>query len=300
MYPVRIMNPMKRIFFILLVTLPLLSVPPGPPARGEEEMKVVTSFYPMYIMAKNVARDVPGVSLQNMAPPYTGCLHDYALTTDDLRKLSEADVLVVNGAGMESFLQKAVALYPSLKVIELSEGVPLIDDDPHVWVSITSAIKEVENLGKGLEEVDPVHKETYEKNTAEYVGKLVALREKMRMELAPYKGRPMITFHEAFSYFAKEFGLTIVAVVEREPGSESSARELAKTIDLIKKFRIASLFGQPQYPSAATQTIARETGAKVYVLDPAASGPSDEDAYIRIMEKNLDVLKKAFSENEQN
>ncbi|MFA5062981.1 MAG: metal ABC transporter substrate-binding protein [Candidatus Omnitrophota bacterium] len=272
----------------------------GNAASAAKDIKIVASFYPMYIMAKNVIKDVPGVSVQNLTPPLTGCLHDYTVTTSDMRKLARAQVFVANGAGMESFLDRIIAQHPDIKIIQLSEGIPLIKgegnegDNPHLWVSISNAIIQVKNLGKAMEEFDPSHKELYAKNTADYAAKLEALRQKMHSELASYKGRSIITFHEAFPYFAHEFGLKIAAVVEREPGSEPSAKELAETVDLIKKNGILPLFSEPQYPAAAAQTIAEETGAKVYVLDPAVTGPDDCNAYINIMENNLVILEGAF------
>ncbi len=271
-------------------------------ASEAKEIKIVASFYPMYIMAKNVAKDVPGVSVRNLTPPLTGCLHDYTVTTNDMKKLADAQIFVANGAGMESFLDKIAAGHPKIKIIQLAGGIPFIKgdgnegDNPHVWVSISNAIIQVKNLGKAMEEFDPNHKELYAQNTANYTAKLEALRQKMRFELAFYKGRSIITFHEAFPYFAEEFGLNIAAVVEREPGSEPSAKELADTIELIKKNNIAGLFSEPQYPANAARIIANETGAKIYVLDPAVTGPDDYDAYINIMEGNLKVLKQAFQE----
>lgn len=279
----------------------MISCPLGEARAGEAtEFNIVASFYPMYIMAKNVARDVPGVSVSNLTPPLTGCLHDYTASPNDMKKLARAQVFVANGAGMESSLDKIVAQYPEIKIARLSNSIGLIKgkgnvgDNPHVWVSIADAIVEVKNLGQVLEEFDPAHKDLYKKNTADYVAKLEKLRDKMHTELAPYKGRPIITFHEAFPYFAQEFGFQIAAVVEREPGSEPSAKELAQTIDLIKKNNIPALFSEPQYPAAAAETIAKETGARVYALDPAATGPDDFDAYLNIMENNLKVLKEAF------
>ena len=286
------------ILSILFMVCSFVSV--GSAASETKDIKIVASFYPMYIMAKNVVKDVPGVSVQNLTPPLTGCLHDYTVTTNDMKKLADAQVFVANGAGMESFLDKIIVQHPNIKIIQLAEGIPLIKgegnegDNPHLWVSISNAIIQVKNLGKAMEEFDPSHKEFYAKNTANYMAKLETLRQKMHSELASYKGRAIITFHEAFPYFAQEFGLNIAAVVEREPGSEPSAKELADTIELIKKNGIPALFSEPQYPDSAAETIAKETGAKVYVLDPAVTGPDDYDAYINIMEDNLKVLKLAF------
>ena len=295
MFRLRIPAVILSIFFIFCS---FVSV--GNAASEAKEIKIVASFYPMYIMAKNVAKDVPGVSVQNLTPPLTGCLHDYTVTTNDMKKLADAQVFVANGAGMESFLDKIIAQHPTIKIIQLSEGIPLIKgegnegDNPHLWVSISNAIIQVKNLGKAMEEFDSLHKELYAKNTADYVAKLETLRQKMHSELAPYKGRSIITFHEAFPYFAQEFDLKIAAVVEREPGSEPSAKELADTIELVKKNGIPALFSEPQYPAAAAGTIAKETGAKVYVLDPAVTGPDDYDAYLNIMVNNLTTLKLAF------
>jgi zinc transport system substrate-binding protein len=265
-------------------------------------IKIVTSFYPIYIMALNVAGHVPGVSVSNLTPPVIGCLHDYALTTDDMKKLADAQVFVANGAGMESFLGRILSQYPQIKVITLADGIPLLKgaggegDNPHVWVSLSNAITEVSNLGAGLRKADPVHADLYTRNTVAYIEKLEVLRQKMTTELAPYKGKSIITFHEAFPYFAQEFGFHIAAVVEREPGSEPSARELAETIEIILQGGIGEIFSEPQYPARAAETIANETGSRVYPLDPAVSGPDDPDAYLKIMEHNLEVLKHAFSQ----
>lgn len=291
-------------FFVILMIMFLFASVAGckhETAQEKRKIKVVASFYPMYITALNVVKDVPDVSLSNLTPPMTGCLHDYTLTTDDMKKLADAQVFVANGAGMESFLDRVVAQYPQIKIIKLADGIPLIKgegeemDNPHVWVSISLAITEVKNFGKDMEKIDPAHADLYRKNTGAYVDKLETLRQKMRTALSPYKGRKIITFHEAFPYFAQEFGIKIAAAVEREPGSEPSARELSRTVDVVRKAGIKTLFSEPQYPSAAADTIAMETGAKVYMLDPAVTGPNDPDAYIHIMENNLEVLKSAFS-----
>ncbi|HUU97013.1 MAG TPA: metal ABC transporter substrate-binding protein [Phycisphaerae bacterium] len=271
-----------------------------PPAGAAGKLSVVASFYPMYITTVNVAKDVPGVSAVNMTPSTTGCLHDYAITTADMKRLAAADVFVTNGAGMESFLDNVAGQYPRLKIVQLAQGIPLIKghgaegDNPHVWVSVSHAITQVKNLGKAMAEFDPPHGDLYRKNADAYAARLETLQAKMEAELAPYRGRKIVTFHEAFPYFAQEFGLEIAAVIEREPGSAPSARELAETIDLVRESGVKALFGEPQYPGVAADAIARETGAKVYVLDPGVTGPDDPDAYITIMEKNLAVLKEAL------
>jgi zinc transport system substrate-binding protein len=269
-------------------------------ADTPSSVKILTSFYPMYIATLNVAGDVPGVEVKNLTRPITGCLHDYQLTPNDLKTISQADIFVVNGAGMESFLEKALKQSPHLKMIQASEGIELVrgegeeGENAHVWVSVSDHIRQIQNIAKGLAQADPTHAEAYQNNAKSYIEKLEALQKRMHEGLKDIKTRDIITFHEAFPYFAREFNLKIAAVIEREPGSEPSARDLAKTIHLIKQSNIKVLFAEPQYPSRAADLIARETGATVYTLDPAVTGPMEKDAYLQIMEANLHELEKAL------
>ena len=223
------------------------------------------------------------------------------MTTDDMKNLSGADIFVVNGAGMEAFLDKVVAQLPKLKIVHASGGIELIQggdeegDNPHIWVSVSLHVRQVENIVDQLASADPNHADQYKKNGAEYVARLDQLRQKMHAGLKDIESRDIITFHEAFPYFAKEFDLNIAAVIEREPGSEPSAKELAETIEIVKEAKVTALFAEPQYPAKAAEAIARESGAKIYTLDPAVTGPMKTDAYIEIMEKNLAELQKALN-----
>ncbi len=271
-------------------------------AKLGKRLTIVTSFYPMYVETINVTRDVKGVKVINMTKPQAGCLHDYQLTPNDLKTLEKAGVFVVNGAGMEAFLGKVITQMPKLKIVEASRGIPLIrgdndeGDNPHVWVSVSNAIRQVKNIGEQLAKIDPANGPQYRKNAAVYIKKLQALKGKMHQGLDGVKNRNIITFHEAFPYFAQEFNLQIIAVIEREPGSEPSARELARTIVTIKKANVKGIFAEPQYPAKAAEVIAKETGIKVSVLDPAVTGEAngDRNAYLKIMEKNLKSLQEAL------
>ena len=270
-----------------------------PTARAASKpVRITASFYPMYIATLNVTKGIPGVEVRDLTKPMTGCLHDYSITTDDMKKLTRTDIFVVNGAGMESFLDKVIKQQPNIKIVSASDGIELIKDptgeNPHVWVSVTLHIKQVRNIASQLALADPQHAKEYGRNAAAYVAKLEKLRSEMHAGLKDIKTRDIITFHEAFPYFAKEFGLHIAAVIEREPGSEPSARELAQTITLVRKAKVKALFAEPQYPSKAAEAIARETGAKLYTLDPAVTGPMQDDAYITIMTRNLSELRKAL------
>ena len=268
-------------------------------ARGEAALRrVVTSFYPVYVTALNVTYGVEGVEVTNLTSPHLGCLHDYQLTTGDVRQLSEADLLLANGAGMEPFLDKVARQSPGLRVVEVSEGIPLMDGNSHVWVSFDGARRQTENIVAALSELAPEHAAAFRANGEAYRARLTALEERMRSALAPYAGTPIVTFHEAFPYFARDFRLEVAGVIEREPGTEPSARELADTVKLVRARGVKALFAEPQFPDRSAQVIAAETGAKVYQLDPVVTGPAEPEAargaWLAAMEKNLGVLRDAL------
>lgn len=257
-------------------------------------LRIITSFYPLYITCRNITTGIPGVIVQNLTPATTGCLHDYTLTTADMRTLANADILVINGAGMESFMPDIAQRYPGLIIINANENIPLLHGNPHIWVSISGAIEEVRIITAGLAAADAQHAAQYRANSAAYIAQLETLRITMHARLDAYAGASIVTFHEAFPYFAQEFNLHIAAHIEREPGSSPTPRELARTIDAIKKLSLTALFAEPQYPGTAALIISRETGLPLYQLDPAVTGPDSLNAYIAIMEKNLQVLENAL------
>ena len=317
-----------KILSLLIITLVALM---GCSSKNTEsindsnEITIVTSFYPIYISTLNIIKDVPNVKLINMTKAQTGCLHDYQLSPEDLKTLSSADIFVVNGAGMEGFLDKVISNKKDLDIVDSSEGIKLLTadgeehshddenhnhdeeethaddhdhkDNPHVWVSISNNIKQVQNIADGLAKYDPDNADKYEANAKEYISKLEALKTEMHEVIDTLPNRNIITFHEAFPYFAEEFNLNIVGVVEVEPGTEPSPKQLEETIEIAKNNNVKALFTEPQYAAKAATTISNETGIPLYTLDPIVTGDSTSDAYddyITKMEQNLETLKEAL------
>ena len=302
------MRSTSKILSLLLLVLSVALVGCGgtdKPAEKKtaEPFRIVTSFYPMYVATINITDGVDGVEVYNMTKPQTGCLHDYQLMTEDMKTLEKADAFVINGAGMEDFMDKVTEQQKKLKVIDASRGIELIHDDeegdnPHVWLSVTDAITQVRNIADQLKEADPTHAAAYEKNAAAYIEKLTSLKSEMHAALDTVPHKDIVTFHEAFPYCAKEFNLNIIGVVEREPGTEPTPTELQETIEQVNALPTKVLFTEPQYSPAAAETIARETGAKIYTLDPVVTGeatPAAKNAYIDTMKKNMQVLKEALN-----
>lgn len=300
-------------FALLMMILTLLFS--GCAAQTDGQKVIVTSFYPMYILTQNVAAGIDGVTVQNMAEQNVGCLHDYQLQTRDMVTLEGADALVINGGGMEQFMDKVMTLREDLPVIDASEGIEMLpsasehdhddhDDhdhegevmNAHVWLDLSLAMVQVRNIAEGLANADPDHADAYRSNAEAYILKLEQLKAEIAEQLAPYAGREIITFHEAFTYFAEAFGLHVAGVIATEPGEEPSTRDIADTCDLVNTLGIRTLFVEPQYPQKAAQTIARETGASIYTLDPCVSGDGSMESYENIMRENARVLTEAFAQ----
>lgn len=298
----------------LLVMLLVLAMLVGCAAASGEKI-FVTSFYPMYIFAQNIAVDVPGVQIVNLAGESTGCLHDYQLKTRDMATLEKADALIINGGGMEQFMDKVIAQQPQLAVINASEGIEMLcsEDDhahddhahgnhahehealnAHVWLDPALAIRQVQNIADGLAAADSENAEAYLNNAKAYIARIEALHAEVAEQLAPLAGSEIVTFHEAFDYFAQAYGLRVAAVIASDSGEEPSTRQIARLCDLVSGLTVKALFVEPQYPAKTAETIARETGAKMYTLDPVVTGDGGLDSYENLMRENARVLQEAL------
>ena len=295
----------KHIIFLLVCSIFLSIVPIA--SFSEENIQVTATFYPVYVLAENVLSGVPGVALSSMTPPSTGCLHDYQLLTSDMRMIGSSRALLINGAGMESFLPDVQSQFPDLTIIDCSQGVELLRDgdsgeeehehgefNPHIWLSPKNAAQMVENLAAGLSALLPGSEELIRQNAKAYQERLLALDEKLSSAIAQLPKRDIVTFHEAFPYFAKAYDLNVVAVVALEPDEPVSPRMLRRVIQEIRDAGCPPLFSEPQYESSALRSIAAETGAPVFELDPLVTGDGALSAYEDTMLKNLSVLREAL------
>ena len=305
---------LKLFIGIIIISAYMLSGCSKPADEGDskETTKIVTSFYPIYLHTINIAKDIVGIEVINMTQTQTGCLHDYQLSPVDIKTLGEADIFVINGGGMESFMDKVLAQQADMQIINASEHIEFLEaehegheeDDghehefnSHVWVSIQGAIDQVKQIAGQLGVLDPTNKESYAKNASEYIEKLEELKREMHGSLDDIPNKDIVTFHEAFSYFAYEFDLNIVGTIVTEDGTEPSAKELSKVIEDIKKYNVKAVFTEPQYTSKAASLIAEEAGVGLYSLDPVVTSGvtlKEEDEYIKIMKENLKTLEEAL------
>lgn len=300
---------MKKLLTLMLALMLLAA-----PALAQAET-VVTSFYPIYLFALNLLDGVEGVTLTNLADTNTGCLHDYQLQTGDMKELARADAFLINGAGMESYLTDVFEAFPELPVVDASVGVTLLEDcsdhdhgddhdhdhayNAHIWLDAQNAIIMVNNLAEGLITALPSHAEAIAANRDAYVLRLTALDAELTAALEALPNKDIITFHEAFPYFARAYGLNVAAVVNRDPDDALSPRALAELCQTVIDLGTPPLFTEPQYEDMAAQTIARETGASVHTLDPIVTGPEADVPltwYEDVMRENLAVLLETLGD----
>jgi len=246
--------------------------------KENENFKIVTSFYPIYVSTLNVVDGIENVEVVNLTQSLGGCLHDYQLLPQDMVELEKADVLIVNGEGMEAFLDKVITSYPDLKIVYASEGIDFIkeehehadehseheDINSHVWLSIENNIKQVDNISKALSTIDSQNSDKYNENANKYIGDLENLKEESDKELEQVKNKSIITSNSTFAYFMADLGMNVVFNLEHEIGTNPNTGDMAKTIEDIKEFNVEAIITDSQEENNFAKIISNETGIKIY------------------------------------
>jgi len=296
---------------VAAVFLSFFASPTAGCAAGKK-IEVLASTFPIYQIARNVARGSNGVNLSLMLPAGLGCPHDYALKPQDMDRLSRADVLIVNGLGMEAFLGTTGRVPSRVKVIDSSAGIGQTltytgreegehvhhghhdhhGVNPHLFASPLMAAKLAGNIAAGLSRIDPAGARLYRANASAYAAGMNKLAGELSALGKKLANNRIVTQHGVFDYLARDMGLKIVAVVQTEGGREPSAAELIEIVGTVKREKAGAVFTEPQYSARIGQTIARETGVPSAVLDPTATGPNDAplDYYETVMRRNLATL----------
>lgn len=318
---------MKRKLIYLLSVMLLLSLVSYGAIRikGEnkqykgEGLTIVTSFYPMYIAALNIADGIDGVQVMNLTENQTGCVHDYQLTTKDMRTLSGAQVVILNGGEMEEFMESVLDQQEGMQVIDSSAGMKFLtgsthdhtheeDGDHqedshvhnhsningHVWLNVERYMNQIQTITDGLCKIDPLHEGMYHKNEEKYLEKLESLKIELDSLKEITSGAEIIIFHDSFAYLAEELGMEVVHAVNTDGETALSAGEIAEVVEEIKLHDISYLFTEEQYEHTIAERIEAETNATAYVMDSLVTGGIDKNSYLKGMKKNIEILKEAF------
>ena len=280
----------------VIVLLIILNINRNNKDGDDGKIKIVTSFYPMYIIAENITEGAKNIELVNMADVNVGCLHDYTLTTEDMKKVEDADVFISNGLGMENFIDKILESNSDMRVIDSSTDITnLISDgdevNGHIWTSIENYIKQVENITEGLKETNSENAEVYENNAKAYIEKLKELKTDYSEELKELNGKKAVVLNEAFEYMGQELGIDMIVIKTDHEESTLSAEVLKTTIDRVKKENIEMIIIDKNDNKSNAETISNETGAKIYELNSGLTGSLDKDAYINSVKENISIIQ---------
>lgn len=324
----------KKMHRSLLLTLMIMIVISlaacGPKSSGsivEGKVNVVTSFYPIYEFATEIGGEDTNVI--NLLPVGVEP-HDWTPRSQDIINTSKAQLFLYNGAGLEGWVPnflKSLDSESETKTVEVSQGVDYImtdeaehdhggeegaeadheeessheeesadslHTDPHTWVSPKSALIMAENIKNSLQEIDPEHQSGYEERYNKLVERLLALDSKFSTELGKLPNKEIVVSHQAFSYLARDYGLTQHAIMGLSPDAEPRGQDLVELADLVKKEGIRYIFFEELVSDKLAKTLAGEAGISTMVLNPVEGLTEEQekngDNYFTLMEKNLQNL----------
>lgn len=259
--------------------------------------KIVTTFYPIYIMTENITQGAQNIELVNMTDVSVGCLHDYTLVATDMKKIENADVVIQNGLGLENFMDKILNTYSDIKIVDSGKNIAnKIEENGetngHIWTSFSNYMLQVEEIASNLSELNSENASIYTSNKEKYLKKIQELQANYNTELANLNGKKAICLNEALIYLAKEVGLEVISVETDHEESSLSAEMMKDLINKIKKENINIILVDSEDNLKSAETLAKETDAKIYKLKSGLTGSMDKDAYINDMNYNLEQFKQ--------
>ncbi|MBQ9167036.1 MAG: zinc ABC transporter substrate-binding protein [Oscillospiraceae bacterium] len=294
----------RSFFLIILIILPLFCGC----ASANPPTEIAATTLPVYQFTSMLC-DGTDLQVIRLVTENVSCLHDYTLQVSQMRAIESAQIIVQSGAGLEEFL--ADALSGAQYVIDSSADISIIsceheeDDehedehdhhghnheyDPHIWLSPENAKIMAQNICSGLTQQFPAYQSAFETNLSNLLLQLDQLQTYGEEQLSDLSCRELITFHDGFAYFAEAFDLTILEAVEEESGSEASAQELTRLIQMVQEYNLPAIFTETNGSTSSPQVISAETGTQIYSLDMAMAG---ED-YFESMYHNIDTIKEAL------
>lgn len=290
-----------KIKAILLSAIMVLSLLPG--CTRTENVQIAATTLPVYQFTAALCEGT-GISVARLVTENVSCLHDYSLNVSQVRCVESAEVVVLSGAGLESFMDDMIS--NAKTTIDSSKGIQLLscedeheehhghhhhhEADSHIWLSPANAKIMAINICNGLCAQFPAQAAAFRSNLTILHKRLDDLQSYGDTQLQALSCRDLLTFHDGFSYFAQAFHLTIVEAIEEESGSEASAQELIHLIELVESHRLPAIFTECNGSVSAADIIARETGTTSFALDMAMAG----DDYFEAMKHNIDTIKEAL------
>ena len=248
----------------------------------------------------DLVRQVGGsrVRVSSLVPP-GGEVHTFDPTPADIARVADADLIVMNGLGLDDWVSDlAEDSGAQAPIVRLGEGIEGATDNPHLWMDVRKAMRYAVRIGDELALVDAANAAMYGDMTRAYAQRLTELDAWAREKIAgvPAERRKVVSFHDAFPYFAAAYGLEIVGTVIDAPGQDPSAGEIAGLIDEIRASGASALFGEAQFNPELARTIAEEAGIAVVTdLYTDSLGDPPVDTYEGLIRADVDRVVEALS-----
>ncbi|MBP1744336.1 MAG: periplasmic solute binding protein [Firmicutes bacterium] len=283
---------------VLLASLSGCAGGGGSNSGGDKDgrLDVAVSFNPMSELAEAVGGDK--IDIYTIVPDGSEP-HDFELKAGDIQAVSEAEVFVYNGAGMESWAQAAVTASENSTLIEVdaSEGCDLIITggvaDPHTWLSLKMARIQALNIKNALVQADPVNRDYYEGNYSAFSSELDSLYEEFKFKFDSLADKNFVTGHAAFAYFCRDFGLRQSSVENVFAEGEPTARKIAELVEYCRENNVDTVFMEELASPKVSETLAKEIGAKVEKIYTLESSEGNE-SYLDGMRKNLSLVYESL------
>jgi manganese/iron transport system substrate-binding protein len=277
----------------------------APSASTSATLQVVTTTSVFADMISNVGGD--RITVTALVPHHAD-VHTFQPSPADVRTVAGARLLIMNGLGLDDWLRDTIVnasaagtplveLGPGLSGVELLPGEEPGTQNPHLWMSVPYAKGYVGEIEAALVSADPANADAYHQGANAYRARLDTLDQSIRAKIAtiPAAERRLVTFHDAFPYFAREYGLEIVGVAVEAPGQDPSAAEVVALIEAIKAAHVKAIFSEDQFPTQLVDQLAASTGAKVVAdLYDDSLGDPPVTSYEAVMSWDVDQLVKAL------
>jgi zinc transport system substrate-binding protein len=270
--------------------------------RKIESPPLAATIFPLYDMVRQVVGEEkfsPSGGSVHIILPKGASPHTFEPTPKNIAELTNTKIIFAIGYGIDDWVLKIAETGLKKRICRVDTGIELLkseDDEsgvnPHYWLSITNAMLIVENIEKCIIEEYPSHETGVRENVDSYKKELKEAQEMIRQNLSGITQHRIITFHDAFPYFAAEFGLNIITSLEPFPGKAPTPKELISLQNLIINNKIDVIFTEPQLSPDVVLPIAEDLGLQIYRLDP--EGSMNSDSYIDLMLENSIVLKTAL------
>lgn len=284
----------------LILTVCLLALCFTGCGSAVEKTDIAATTLPVYQFTSMLCEGT-GLTVTRLVTESVSCLHDYSLNVRQVKAAEAANLIVINGAGLEEFMED---ILEGKQTVDASRDVPLLESchdhgdhdghhhetDSHIWLSPANAMVMVKNITDGLIAAYPQHEAQFGWNCVMLMTKLKILLDYGNEQLSDLTHRELITFHDGFAYFAQCFDLRILAAVEEEAGAETSAKKLIALINLVQRRNIRAVFTETNGSDASANVICAETGATLCSLDMAMAG----DDYFAAMYHNIDTIREVL------